>query len=161
MQLVEQHLVVSDLKRSTDFYEKKLGFTLGYDTGNNILFYWLDPEHQSMLGLWQQGSAGNGPDSSGPDTSQIIRQHLAFQLPLPQFHETVQRLKEDGLQITDFFGNETEEGSVHPWMPIVSVYFPDPDGHVLELLSFLPEQPRPDWPAMSYSEWQQRIADKG
>lgn len=59
--------------------------------------------------------------------------------------------------MTDFFGDDTEEGSVHPWIPIVSAYFPDTDGHVLELVSTLPYQPQPDWPHMRDSEWKQRV----
>jgi catechol 2,3-dioxygenase-like lactoylglutathione lyase family enzyme len=90
------------------------------------------------------GQKGISNNPFGPDTSQVLRQHLAFEVPKERFHEAVQMLKKSGVHITDFFGKETEEGSVHPWMPIVSVYFSDPDGHVLELLSKLPDEPQPD-----------------
>ncbi|GGE03353.1 glyoxalase [Marinithermofilum abyssi] len=153
MRLFEQHLVVSDLKRSAVFYEEILGFQLGLNAGE-ILFYWIDPSHHSMLGLWQKGKSNN---PFGPDTSQVLRQHLAFEVPKERFHETVQMLKNSNVQINDFFGEETEEGSVHPWTPIVSVYFSDPDGHVLEILSKLPDEPRPNWNPMSFSEWRQRL----
>jgi hypothetical protein len=103
------------------------------------------------------GQKGKSNNPFGPDTSQVLRQHLAFEVPKERFHEAVQMLKKSGVHITDFFGKETEEGSVHPWMPIVSVYFSDPDGHVLERLSKLPDEPQPDCYPMSYSEWRQTI----
>ncbi|PTX59108.1 catechol 2,3-dioxygenase-like lactoylglutathione lyase family enzyme [Melghirimyces profundicolus] len=154
MRLFEQHLVVSDLEKSAAFYEGILRFTLGFDAGN-IRFYWIDPSRRSMLGLWQRGKADS---PFGPDPGEIIRQHLAFEVPAEQFEERVKELKNGGIEVVDFFGTPTEEGSVHPWVPAVSAYFSDPDGHVLELLSILPGPSRPDWEPMSGSEWRRRTA---
>jgi hypothetical protein len=39
-------------------------------------------------------------------------------------------------------------------MPAVSLYFTDPDGHLLEYLAMLPQDPRPAAGVVSYSEWQ-------
>jgi len=39
------------------------------------------------------------------------------------------------------------------WMPAVSVYFHDPDGNLLELLSMLPDVPRPELGVVSWSRW--------
>lgn len=140
MRLFEQHLVVSDLNRSAQFYEQVLGCTLGLDT-KEVRFYWVDADRRSMLGLWQQGGSHN---AFAPDTGKMIRD----QLP-----EKVRQLKEVGVEVVDFFGQPTEEGSVHPWVPVVSVYFFDPDGHALEFLSLLPDSPRPGQPVMSWRKW--------
>jgi hypothetical protein len=39
-------------------------------------------------------------------------------------------------------------------MPAVSLYFTDPDGHLLEYLAMLPQEPRPAAGVVSYSDWQ-------
>jgi lactoylglutathione lyase len=41
-------------------------------------------------------------------------------------------------------------------MPAVSVYFADPDDHLLEYLAMLPDEPRPDIGVVTYSEWIER-----
>src|SRR5699024_11033807 len=94
MRLFEQHLVVSDLNRSAQFYEQVLGCTLGLDA-KEVRFYWIDANRRSMLGLWQQGGSNN---SFAPDTGNILRQHLAFQIPLNQLPEKVRQLKEVGVE---------------------------------------------------------------
>jgi len=39
------------------------------------------------------------------------------------------------------------------WMPAASVFLTDPDGHLLEFIAMLPDQPRPEVGIVSYSEW--------
>jgi lactoylglutathione lyase len=38
-------------------------------------------------------------------------------------------------------------------MPAASVFFHDPDGHLLEYLAMLPHEARPDAGVVPYSEW--------
>jgi len=45
------------------------------------------------------------------------------------------------------------EPSVIGWMPAASLFFRDPDGHLLEYLTMLDEDPRPDVGVVSWSEW--------
>jgi lactoylglutathione lyase len=52
-----------------------------------------------------------------------------------------------------FEEEETSEPSVLGWMPAASVYFHDPDGHLLEYLVLLEEEPRPGVGVVPYSEW--------
>jgi lactoylglutathione lyase len=52
-----------------------------------------------------------------------------------------------------FFGEETTKPSVISWMPAASVYFRDPDGHMLEYLTMLDKEPRPDLGIIPWSEW--------
>ena len=39
------------------------------------------------------------------------------------------------------------------WMPAASVYFHDPDGHLLEYIAMLPDDPRPDVGVVTWREW--------
>jgi lactoylglutathione lyase len=51
----------------------------------------------------------------------------------------------------DFDGKATSEPVVLAWMPAASLYFRDPDGNLLELLSVLEESPRPEIGIVSWS----------
>jgi lactoylglutathione lyase len=57
-----------------------------------------------------------------------------------------------------FFTTETDEPSVIGWMPAASVYFRDPDGHLLEYLAMLDDDPRPDLGIVPWSQWTGRAA---
>jgi hypothetical protein len=43
-------------------------------------------------------------------------------------------------------------------MPALAIYFRDPDGHLLEFLAMLPDEPRPEAGVVSWDEWQ-RLRD--
>jgi lactoylglutathione lyase len=95
-----------------------------------------------MLGLWSLGTTPLG-----------FILHLAFDVALNDLVDAPKRLKEKGIKPLSFFGVETTEPSVICWMPAASVYFRDPDGHVLEYLTMLDKEPRPDLGIISWSEW--------
>jgi hypothetical protein len=40
-------------------------------------------------------------------------------------------------------------------MPAASLYFRDPDGNLLELLSMLPDSPQPELGIVAWSRWNQ------
>lgn len=63
-------------------------------------------------------------------------------------------LKERGLQVRNFLDDGTERPFVFAWMPAVSIYFSDPDGHILEFLSMLPDEPKPEMGVVSWEEWE-------
>ena len=53
-----------------------------------------------------------------------------------------------------FFGKESMEPSVIGWMPAATIYFRDPDGHLMEHLTMLDyEERRPDLGIVNWSEW--------
>jgi len=58
-----------------------------------------------------------------------------------------------GVTPLSFFGTETDEPSVIGWMPAAAVYLRDPDGHLLEYLAMLDENPRPERGIVPWSEW--------
>jgi lactoylglutathione lyase len=53
----------------------------------------------------------------------------------------------------DFNDQPTDEPSVLAWIPAASVYFNDPDGHLLEYIAMLPQDPQPDGGVVKYSAW--------
>jgi lactoylglutathione lyase len=63
------------------------------------------------------------------------------------------KLKQAEVEPLDFFNKPTTEPSVIGWMPAASIYFHDPDGHLLEYLAMLPDAPKPEAGVVSYSEW--------
>ena len=51
------------------------------------------------------------------------------------------------------WGQPTDEPVVFGWMPAASLYFRDPDGNMLELLSMLPDSPQPELGIVGWSRW--------
>ena len=49
----------------------------------------------------------------------------------------------NGVTPLSFFGQETKEPSGLCWMPAASVFFLYPDGHLIEYLAMLNEEPKP------------------
>jgi len=141
--LFETHLTVSDLQRSIDFYRNVVGLELAFkESERNVAFFWIGGSGRSMLGLWSLGAAPLG-----------LTLHLAFEVGLDDLLDAPMRLRSQGIKPLSLFGVETTEPTVIPWMPAASVYFRDPDGHVLEYLTILDGEPRADLGIISWSEW--------
>ena len=141
--LFETHLSVSDLQRSIGFYLDVVGLKLAFEASDrNVAFFWIGDSERSMLGLWSLGTAPLG-----------LRLHLAFDVALDDLLGAPKQLKKQGIKPLSFFGVETTEPSVISLMPAASVYFQDPDGHMLEYVSMLEIGPRPDLGIITWSEW--------
>ena len=141
--LFETHLTVRDVPRSVAFYRNVIGLPLALDLPErNAAFMWIGEPGQSMLGLWGIGSSVNS-----------LRLHIAFDVALEDVLGSPERLRSQGVAPLSFFGQETAEPSVLAWMPAAAVYFEDPDGHLLEYLAMLDEEPLPEAGIVSYSEW--------
>jgi lactoylglutathione lyase len=137
MRLYETHLPVTDTERSARFYCEVVGLTFAYrDPGRDIVFLWVGPERNSMLGLW------------GPTTElgrEFHRSHFAIAVPLSELLDARARLNAAGISTTNFGGKETGEPSVIGWMPSAQFYFPDPDGHSVEFIALLNDPPDPSF----------------
>lgn len=145
--LFETHLTVSDLKRSVDFYRDVVRLPVALEVPErNAAFLWVGDPGRSMLGLWSLGSAPLG-----------LVLHVAFEVGLDHLLEAGGVLRAQGITPLSFFGEPTDEPSVIGWMPAAAVYFRDPDGHQLEYLAMLDEQPRPDLGVVTWSEWAARV----
>jgi lactoylglutathione lyase len=141
--LFETHLTVSDLDRSVTFYRDIVGLSLALSVPERgAAFFWIGGVGEAMLGLWSLGSAPIG-----------LSLHVAFRVPLEDVLAACERLRAVAVTPLSFFANETDEPSVIGWMPAAAVYFRDPDGHLLEYLAMLDEEPRPEVGVVPWSQW--------
>jgi lactoylglutathione lyase len=81
--------------------------------------------------------------------------HIAFRSALSDLLSAPARLRAANVIPLDFDGAPTDEPVVIAWMPAASLFFRDPDGNMLELLSMLPDSPQPDLGIVSWSRWKQ------
>ena len=141
--LFEAHLTVGDLTRSIAFYRDVVGLRVAYELPERgAAFLWIGAPGDAMLGLWSLGSAPVG-----------LALHIAFKASLDDVLGACDRLRSSGVTPLSFFVRETDEPSVIGWMPAASVYFRDPDGHLLEYLAMLDAEPDVDAGILSWSEW--------
>ena len=142
--LFETHLTVRNLDTSVAFYRDVVGLELACLVAERrVAFLWIGGRGQAMLGLWE---VGDGPNA--------MRLHLAFTSTVEQIVAAPSALKSKGVIPRGFHGEPVEEPVVIGWMPAISLYFTDPDGHLLEYLAMLPQEPRPAVGVTPYSEWQ-------
>ena len=140
---IEAHLTVSDLQRSVSFYRDLVGLTLALEVPErNAAFFWVGEAGDSLLGLWSLGSSPLG-----------ITLHVAFEVTINDLLDAPKRLEAQGITPLSFFGEETMEPSVIGWMPAAALFFRDPDGHLLEYLAMLDEDPKLDLGIVSWSEY--------
>jgi lactoylglutathione lyase len=147
--LFEAHLLVADLDASIAFYRDRLGLELAQVIpARRAAFFWIGSRGNSMLGLWGRGA--------GP---QKTTSHIAFATSPEAVIAAPRALQSVGILALDFDAHSTKEPVVLAWMPAVAVYFLDPDGHLLEYIAMLPDEPRPDAGVVSWSAWT-RAADR-
>lgn len=146
--LFETHINVSELERSMAFYGDVLELELALlQKERGVAFYWMGGRGESMIGLWEKPTP-------------IERQHFAFRSSVEAIlKHSVTYLHERGLATRDF-DNQSQEPFVFGWMPALSIYFRDPDGHSLELIAMLPDAPRPDIIRPTWEKWQQLVAEE-
>jgi catechol 2,3-dioxygenase-like lactoylglutathione lyase family enzyme len=121
--LLETCLYVDDLERAGEFYERNFELELihadarmrAYAVGDTVLL--LFSRGQSLKAVETPGGTIPPHDGSGP-------LHVAFAIDADELPRWEQRLKDDGIEI---------EGRVRWLRGAVSVYFRDPDGHLLEV----------------------------
>jgi lactoylglutathione lyase len=143
--LFEAHLPVADLETSIAFYRDRVGFELAHVVpARQAAFFWIGARGNGMLGLW---AAGFGP--------QKTTLHVAFAAALENVLAAPGTLESAGIAALDFFGQPTHEPVVLAWMPAASIYFRDPDGHLLEYIAMLAEPPRPDDGVVAWHQWRQ------
>jgi lactoylglutathione lyase len=106
-----------------------------------------------MIGLWGPGT------TYGVRDQVTLMCHVAFSIPLDQLFGMIKKLNQSGIDIFGFGGEKEEEPTVIGWMPSAQIYFRDPDGHMLEFISILSEQPKPGFIGR-YSEWKNLLADE-
>jgi catechol 2,3-dioxygenase-like lactoylglutathione lyase family enzyme len=123
-QVVETALYVEDFDRSRKFYEDVLGLRFVSRGGERDLFF---AAGQNMLLLFQAEQTLKPADVPSHGATGI--QHVAFEIDAGDYEEWKRWLTGHGITIL----KETtwQAGAISGR----SLYFPDPDGHVLELIT--------------------------
>ncbi len=141
--LFETHLNVRHLATTVDFYRDIVGLELAYELPERrVAFFWIGGRRESMLGVWETGTSPNA-----------MRLHLAFTATVDDILAAPARLRAAGLQPLGIKGEPVDEPVVWGWVPAMSLYFTDPDGHQLEYIAVLDEPPRTDVGVVPYSQW--------
>src|SRR3954465_5831245 len=144
--LFETHLTVSDLDRSLAFYRDEVGLPVALELPERgAPFLWIGAPGRAMLGLWSMGSAPMG-----------LVLHIAFDVALDDVLAAGERLRARGIAPLSFFAEPAEEPSVLAWMPAAAVYFRDPDGHLLEYLAMLDDEPQGELGILPWSAYRER-----
>lgn len=144
--IFETHVFTTNLERAMAFYGETLGLEFAYLVeSRRIAFYWIGGAGNAMLGVWEVPAA------------HWQRSHFAFTIREEQIADAIAGLCSAGIEVLDFFGNPTDDPSVHAWMPAVGIFFRDPDGNSLELVAMLADPPRPDLTTLSLSAWRGRV----
>jgi catechol 2,3-dioxygenase-like lactoylglutathione lyase family enzyme len=154
----ETHVDVTDLDRSLEFYtavlELEVAMRRDVDVASadahtrgarRFALLWVGSRGHAMLGLWER------------PPEHIRTQHFAFELGLQELPGMVAALQHRGVAFRDFFQQRTVVPTVFGFIPAASIYFDDPDGHVLELLAPIPRPPRPDLGVLSWAEWTRAV----
>lgn len=150
--LFETHLTVARLEPAVVFYSEVVGLELAHRVPERkAAFFWIGRRGHAMLGLWEVGTA---PLS--------MRLHLALTSTVDSILAAPDTLRASGVQPRGILGEPVSEPVVIGWMPAISIYFQDPDGHLLEYLAMLPDAPDPEAGVIAYSQWrvlrEQRVA---
>jgi catechol 2,3-dioxygenase-like lactoylglutathione lyase family enzyme len=139
---------VANLDRSVKFYTDVVGLTLGrLEDERRIAFLFAGGWNHTMVGLWEK------PEERIPP------QHIAFEVARANLAKSIERLKRMGVQPMNFFEEATDVPTVLAWMPAVSIYFRDPDGHLLEFIAKLPGKPHPEKGLVAWNKWMQAPED--
>lgn len=141
--IYETHLHVSNLERSIDFYKNVLGLEqCSYPDVRRIAFFWVGKPQEYMLGLWEKPK------------EEVVKMHFAFRCSKEDIlTRSVEFIKSRNLKPYNFLNDGREIPLVFAWMPALSIYFDDPDGHCLEFISILEGKPDRALGVVTYEEW--------
>lgn len=141
--LFETHLTVTQLERAVAFYRDVVGLELAHLLADRrVAFFWIGEPGQAMLGVWEVGTAPMG-----------MRMHVAFTSTVDDILAAPAVLKAAGVEPRGITGEPVSEPVVIGWMPAVSLYFQDPDGHLIEYVAMLPCKPHPEVGVVPFSQW--------
>jgi catechol 2,3-dioxygenase-like lactoylglutathione lyase family enzyme len=124
---------VKNLQTMQEFYENVIGLEI-LGRSDDIVFFKVAPGyggHPQEFGLFDESLP---PDHrsltfTGLDAQKTSLHHIAFTIGLEDFATEKERFEKLGLVI---------ETLKHPWMHLRSMYVPDPEGNLVELVCYDP-----------------------
>jgi catechol 2,3-dioxygenase-like lactoylglutathione lyase family enzyme len=124
--ILETALSVGDLQRAAGFYRRLFGFATLLDSERLIS---LDVAGRNVLLLFQEGTTSEPFPTPGgviPGHVGTGKSHFAFSIATEEFADWQQGLKTEGLVV---------ESEVTWPSGAKSLYFRDPDAHLVELIT--------------------------
>ncbi len=128
--LGEVAIRVRNLDAMQKFYAEVIGLEV-LRRGEGFVFFKIAEGyggHSQVLALFDANELGfieaKSPQVT-PETSTL--HHIALNIALDDFENERMRLEELGLNL---------EVVEHPWLHVRSLYFPDPEGNILEFVSY-------------------------
>jgi len=124
--LGEIALRVLDLEQMQTFYQDVVGLTLMKRFPRAAFFRVADGYggHTQILALFDRST---DEWRSEPDAKRSTVDHIAFTIDLADFAAERDRLNRAGLDV---------ETRPHPWVHWRSLYFPDPEGNLVEFVCY-------------------------
>ena len=113
-------IAVDDVERSRAFYEEVLGFERGYEEWDVPVF--MDAGGSGLALFPKESHPSRGPEDAEPGIRIL---HIAFRVDREGFAEARDALAQKG-----FEARFSDHDISH------SLYFEDPDGHVIELTTY-------------------------
>ncbi len=127
--LGEISIRVKDLGGMCRFYEEVLGLPILRRDDSFVFLRIADgyAGHPQVLNLFI-ASNDDFHDSLSPDVDPAVTSlhHIAFNIALEDYERERQRLTALGVLV---------QATTHPWLHVRSLYFPDPEGNLLELVA--------------------------
>jgi catechol 2,3-dioxygenase-like lactoylglutathione lyase family enzyme len=122
---------VKNLQAMQEFYENVIGLEI-LGRSEDMVFFKVAPSyggHTQVLGLFEESLPPDHPSRqfTGLDAQKTSLHHIAFVIGLADFANEKERLEQLGLIV------ETME---HKWTHWRSMYVPDPEGNLVELVCF-------------------------
>jgi catechol 2,3-dioxygenase-like lactoylglutathione lyase family enzyme len=148
-------LVCADMQKTVDFYEGILGFplikTLGYAGGGQHFFFQVTendgvaffyatnppPPAPGIAGAdWElvkaDAARGKAAGLVGGTSAPRSMHHMTFDVPVEKVEEYREKLIAAGVEVTDVVRHSDDSQGNGEEEFVRSIYFPDPDGIVLE-----------------------------
>jgi catechol 2,3-dioxygenase-like lactoylglutathione lyase family enzyme len=130
--LGEVVLRVRNIDEMQAFYQEVIGLELLRRFGNTHAFLKIADGyggHTQIVALFAEAVAPQLEflSRSSTDVSRTTLHHFALEIPLAAYHAQKDRLEALGLAVRTM---------THPWIGWRSIYVPDPEGNVVELVCY-------------------------
>ncbi len=120
-------LIVEDVPKAADFYERVVGLELEHRTGDEWAWFFAGTGDRKQRLAVHRGSLMFEEHSPHPKGGRFGNIHFAFDVARDELEAAVDRVRSAGVEV---YGPAQLD-----WMNAESYYFYDPDGNLLEFWS--------------------------